>query len=123
MRRFPARIRQWGTLRTVAALGRPDRAGRYGSYGCPPCRAANQPVAVLRDQFGDRLRYVFRHRPSPDSDIARRAAERVERGPDPDGARYRLWRRPGMIALLDGWFLPGGEPVWTDLIAIACSSP
>ena len=51
----------------------------YGSYACPHCRAANERIAEVRDQFGDRLRYVFRHRPLTGSDIARRAAELVER--------------------------------------------
>ena len=51
----------------------------YGSYACPYCRAANDRIAEIRDQFGDRLRYVFRHRPLTDSDIALRAAELVER--------------------------------------------
>ena len=55
----------------------------YGSYGCPHCRAANDSIARLRDQFGDRIRYVFRHRPVTDSDIARRAAELVEHAPTP----------------------------------------
>ena len=32
----------------------------YGSYACPYCRAANERIAEVRDQFGDRLRYVFR---------------------------------------------------------------
>jgi NhaA family Na+:H+ antiporter len=41
----------------------------------------------MRNQFGDRLRYVFRHRPLPDSDIARRAAEMVESYSDPE----RFW--------------------------------
>ena len=54
----------------------------YGSYACPHCRAANERIAEVRDQFGDRLRYVFRHRPLTGSDIARRAAELV-------GARRR----------------------------------
>ncbi|PWQ93819.1 Na+/H+ antiporter NhaA [Leucothrix arctica] len=54
----------------------------YGSYGCPNCRAVNNVIAGLRDQFGDRLRYVFRHRPLVDSDIARRAAELTERTTD-----------------------------------------
>jgi protein-disulfide isomerase len=35
----------------------------YGSYACPYCRAANEQIAGTRDRFGDRLRYVFRHRP------------------------------------------------------------
>jgi len=51
----------------------------YGSYACPYCRAANERIAEVRDQLGERLRYVFRHRPLTDSDIARRAAALVER--------------------------------------------
>src|SRR5262245_66452817 len=50
----------------------------YGSYGCPHCRAANERIAAVRNRFGDRLRYVFRHRPVTGSDIARRAAELAE---------------------------------------------
>lgn len=50
----------------------------YGSYVCSHCRAAHEEIAQVRDQFGDRLRYVFRHLPIPGSDIARRAAELAE---------------------------------------------
>ncbi|MBZ9653654.1 Na+/H+ antiporter NhaA [Phyllobacterium lublinensis] len=50
----------------------------YGSYVCPHCRAANEEIARVRGQFGDRLRYVFRHLPIPGSEIARRAAELAE---------------------------------------------
>jgi Na+:H+ antiporter, NhaA family len=42
----------------------------YGSYACPYPRAANERIAEVRDQFGDRLGYVFRHGPVPGSDIA-----------------------------------------------------
>jgi NhaA family Na+:H+ antiporter len=56
----------------------------YGSYACPYCRAANEQIAGVRDRFGDRLRYVFRHRPLTGSDIARRAAELAERADDPE---------------------------------------
>src|SRR5271155_5722636 len=59
----------------------------YGSYACPYCRAANERIAEVRDQFGERLRYVFRHRPLIGSAIARRAAELVERADDPK----RFW--------------------------------
>ena len=59
----------------------------YGSYACPYCRAANEQIAEVRDQFGDRLRYVFRHRPITGSDIARRAAELAECSDDPE----RFW--------------------------------
>jgi NhaA family Na+:H+ antiporter len=55
----------------------------YGSYACPHCRAANERIAEIRDQFGDRLRYVFRHQPVLGSDLARRAAELAERAGDP----------------------------------------
>jgi Na+:H+ antiporter, NhaA family len=59
----------------------------YGSYACPYCRAANEQIARVRDRFGDRLRYVFRHRPIPGIEIARRAAELAERADDPE----RFW--------------------------------
>jgi Na+:H+ antiporter, NhaA family len=59
----------------------------YGSYACPYCRAANEPVTAVRDAFGKRLRYVFRHRPITGSDIARRAAELAERA----AAAGRFW--------------------------------
>jgi NhaA family Na+:H+ antiporter len=66
-------------------LGPPDAAitlVEYGSYACPYCRAANERIAEVRDQFGDRMRYVFRHRPLVGVELARRAAELVERAPD-----------------------------------------
>jgi Na+:H+ antiporter, NhaA family len=50
----------------------------YGSYDCPHCRAANERITEVRGQLGDRLRYVFRHRPVTGSDLARRAAELME---------------------------------------------
>jgi NhaA family Na+:H+ antiporter len=56
----------------------------YGSYACPYCRAANEQIAEVRDKLGDRLRYVFRHRSIPGSDIARGAAELAERADDPE---------------------------------------
>jgi NhaA family Na+:H+ antiporter len=60
----------------------PQRAAitlvEYGSYACPHCRAANERIAQVRDQFGEQLLYVFRHRPVTGSDIARRAAELIE---------------------------------------------
>lgn len=50
----------------------------YGSYACPHCRAANERITEVRNQLGERLRYVFRHRPLIGSDIARPAAELAE---------------------------------------------
>jgi NhaA family Na+:H+ antiporter len=56
----------------------------YGGYACPHCRAANDRIAEVRNQLGERLRYVFRHRPIPRNEVGRRAAELVERIRDPD---------------------------------------
>lgn len=72
-------------------LGPPDAAitlVEYGSYACPFCRAANERIAKLREQFGERIRYVFRHKPLPGSDLARRAAELAESAGDPE----QFWR-------------------------------
>ncbi len=55
----------------------------YGSYACPYCRAANDRIAEVRDQFGDQMRYVFRHWPLVGVELARCAAELVERAKDP----------------------------------------
>src|SRR5271166_1328014 len=59
----------------------------YGSYACPYCRAANERIAEVRDQFEERLRYVFRHRPLVGVELARRAAELVELADSPK----RFW--------------------------------
>jgi Na+:H+ antiporter, NhaA family len=56
----------------------------YGSYDCPHCRAANGRISEVREQLGDRVRYVFRHRPISGSDLARRAADLVEQAASPE---------------------------------------
>jgi len=50
----------------------------YGSFDCPYCQGAHEVVANLRDRFGDRLRYVYRHRPITGDARARAAAELAE---------------------------------------------
>jgi NhaA family Na+:H+ antiporter len=50
----------------------------FGSYTCPYCHAAHEVIADLRDRFGERMRYVFRHRPTTDDADALRAAELAE---------------------------------------------
>ena len=57
----------------------------YGSYHCPFCHAAHDVIASLRDRFGDRMRYVFRHRPITGDETARRAAELAEYAHDSSG--------------------------------------
>lgn len=72
-------------------LGNPEAAitlVEYGSYACPYCHAVHGVIADLRDRFGDRLRYVFRHRPIVDSDEAQRAAELAEYASETTG---RFW--------------------------------
>ncbi|MEO6422556.1 MAG: Na+/H+ antiporter NhaA, partial [Candidatus Nitrotoga sp.] len=67
--------------RTDHALGDPGAEitlVEYGSYNCSYCRAAHDIVANLRDRFGERMRYVFRHRPILGNDKARQAAELAE---------------------------------------------
>jgi len=62
-------------------LGNPDAEltlVEYGNYTRRSCHVAHEVVADLRDRFGDRLRYVFRHRPAGDSGVAKRAAELSE---------------------------------------------
>ncbi|MGQ7848327.1 Na+/H+ antiporter NhaA [Granulosicoccus sp. 3-233] len=54
----------------------------YGSYACPHCRAANGRIAEIRDRFGDRLRYVFRHLPLSSNELSVQAAELAESAPD-----------------------------------------
>ncbi|GLQ53289.1 Na+/H+ antiporter NhaA [Devosia nitrariae] len=62
----------------LGASNAPITLVEYGSYACPHCRVANETIASLRDRFGDRMRYVFRHRPLANNDLARRAAEIAE---------------------------------------------
>jgi Na+:H+ antiporter, NhaA family len=54
-----------------------DTLVEYGSY----------QIAAVRDEFGERLRYVFWHRPLTNNDLARRAAELVERA-----GRDQFWK-------------------------------
>ena len=63
----------------LGASDAPITLVEYGSYACPHCRAAHDRVVDLRDQLGDRLAHVFRHRPLVGSDLAARAAELAER--------------------------------------------
>jgi NhaA family Na+:H+ antiporter len=50
----------------------------YGNYARESCHAAHEVVAALRDRFGSRMRYVFRHRPAGEKNNAHRAAELAE---------------------------------------------
>jgi NhaA family Na+:H+ antiporter len=78
--------------RTDHALGDAGAAitlVEYGSYNCPSCLAANEVIANLRDHFGERMRYVFRHRPITGNEIARRAAELAQYAHETTGEYWR----------------------------------
>jgi hypothetical protein len=55
----------------------------YGDFECPFCARATGVTRELRDRFGDRLRYVFRHLPlcdvHPRAEIAAYAAVAADR--------------------------------------------
>ncbi len=55
----------------------------YGDYECPFCSRVTGTVEELRERFGDRLRYVYRHLPlhdvHPNAQLAAEAALRVAR--------------------------------------------
>lgn len=63
---------------------------QYGSYADYRCRAVHAAVEGLRDQFGDRMRYLFRHLPVEGKPDALRAAEVVERVADDTGKFWEL---------------------------------
>ena len=50
----------------------------YGSYSCPRCHAVHEVIKALRNRFGDRMNYVFRHLPVAGNAEAVRAAELAE---------------------------------------------
>lgn len=63
----------------LGAPSAPITLVEYGSYACPYCREAHNRIVDARDEFGDRLAHVFRHRPLPGSQLAIDAAELAER--------------------------------------------
>ena len=71
-------------------LGSPDADMtllEYGSYACPYCHAAHEVVATLRNRFGERMRYGFRHLPIQNNEAAAQAAVLAESA----AARGQFW--------------------------------
>ncbi|HVS33046.1 MAG TPA: thioredoxin domain-containing protein, partial [Thermoanaerobaculia bacterium] len=62
----------------------------YGSYACGFCHTAHEVVAGLRDRFGDRMRYVFRHLPIKGSEDAVPAAEVAEYASETKGKFWEM---------------------------------
>ena len=75
----------------------------YGSYACPFCHAAHDVIASLRDRFGERMRYVFRHRPITGSAEAVRAAELAEYAHETTG---RYWQAHDVLMKRGPNFVP-----------------
>ncbi|MHC4042926.1 Na+/H+ antiporter NhaA [Bradyrhizobium sp. 23AC] len=88
---------------TEHVLGSPDAEislVEYGSYACPHCRAANDLIAQARDQLGDRVCYVFRHKPLTDNSLSFRAAQIVELAETPEAfwwAHIKLMTRSAQL--------------------------
>jgi NhaA family Na+:H+ antiporter len=104
----------------VGAPAAPITLVEYGSYDCPHCRAANAHISEARGKLGDRMRYVFRHRPIASSDIARRAARLIEQARTPDEfwsahvalmTRSRTLTEDDLRAVADDLHLAEREPV------------
>ncbi len=77
----PTRLTRPVDLARDHVLGGPEpdfTLVEYGSYACEYCHAAHEVIANLRDHFGERLRYVYRHLPLADREIATQAAELAE---------------------------------------------
>jgi protein-disulfide isomerase len=66
----------------------------YGDFECPFCGAASSVARELRERYGDRLRYVFRHLPladvHPRAELAAEAAEAA-------GAQGRFWEMHDLL--------------------------
>lgn len=74
-------------------LGPPDAEMtlvQYGSYACARCHAVHDVVEGLRSRFGNRMRYVFRHRPVQSSEDALRAAELAEYAAETSGKFWEV---------------------------------
>ena len=87
----------------------------YGSYDCPYCRGAHEVVASLRDRFGERMRYVFRHRPITDDDVAREAAIFAEYAHETTG---QYWEAHDALMKLGSTLAPEHFPATAAQLAL-----
>lgn len=81
----------------------PAMIEEFGDYQCPSCGLFNPVVKKLKDDYGDRLRVVFRHMPLQmhrNASLAARAAEAA-------GMQGRFWEMND--ALYEG------QKEWSDL--------
>jgi NhaA family Na+:H+ antiporter len=88
-------------------LGAPDAEMtlvEYGSYACPRCHAVHEVIEGLRNRFGERMRYAFRHLPVAGSEPAKSAAELAERAALTTG---RFWEIHEALMERGPSFAPG----------------
>src|SRR5688500_7591569 len=78
----------------LGELGAAITLVEYGSFDCPSCHTAHEVIASLRERFGERLRYVFRHRPISGSETAQPAAELAEYAAETTGEYWRAHGAP-----------------------------
>jgi Na+:H+ antiporter, NhaA family len=97
----------------VIGDGAPITLVEYGSFSCPFCAAAHEIAARLRDRFGTRLRYVFRHRPITGNEHALEAAEFAE---------YAFETTGDYWSAHDALMKRGADLRSTDLPAIAAAA-
>ncbi len=57
----------------------------YGSYFSSVCHVAHEVISNLREEFGDEMRYVYRHLPLPGHDRAKKAAIMAEYAAETSG--------------------------------------
>ncbi len=87
----PTKLEPSLDIRRDHVLGNPEAEltlVEYGSYACRHCHAIHEVIEGLRNRFGERMRYVFRHLPVAGSEGATRAAELAEYAAQTTG---RFW--------------------------------
>lgn len=65
----------------------------YGDYQCPPCGALFHEMKTIEKEYGDEIRFVFRHYPLPNHKHAVTAAHAAEAA----GLQGRFWEMHDMI--------------------------
>jgi len=81
----------------------------YGDYECPFCVKAYPILEGIRQTFGDKLRFVYRHVPKAASGFAKQAAEASEFA----ASQGKFWAMHGQL------FQSGGQHDFEQLLACA----
>ncbi|MGX4688293.1 Na+/H+ antiporter NhaA [Streptomyces sp. JNUCC 63] len=85
----------------------------YGDYQCPFCARVTGVAQELRQRFGDRLRYVFRHLPLPDVHEHAELAARAAVAADTQG---RFWQMHDLL------FTHQNELEFDDIVGYAAQA-